>query len=706
MAIRTYLLMILLAIGVAPLLVAALIGQRSVRRLGDELGARQRDAMVERSSQALLQAAGDNARLLSQQMHALTLAVALQSLEAQELLDGPPDLLPPSAARAATPHDFLDPHSAPGDLAPSPRHLRTGADGVQRTMRISPTTQVVGLAPQSSDKAQEQADRLRSMTPTYAALSFGGPETLLWQYVALDSGAYSIYPGTGDLPGGFDPRRRAIFEQARGAAGLVGPMLAPDPLTGEQTIFFGASIRLRSGATAGMTGLELRIADTLDQVSLPSGALSGVRAALVRLGEGPGGRRALLLLGERRPGKDPAQGKAVFACDDSEHTAAILDALGEARPGAIACTIEGTQALVAWAPIRPTEFGAGLLLIAPRAAVATQGAQAQRAVAQRVAGQVAQNAVIGSAVVAAALVLAVVGARRLTRPIEAITSAARAVAAGDQETHVPERGPRELRQTARALNEMAPRLRERLRLQESLSLAMEAQASLLPSAAPDLPGFDIAGRSVYCEKTGGDYFDFLGPRDGACIVAIGDISGHGLAAALFMTTARAQLRTLADSSDDLATLLTGLNAGLARDMTSGRFMTMCCVRIGPEGLTWVSAGHEPPMLLDPGDGAFESLDGGNIPLGVEEGTRYTAGKGPPLKTGQTLVLLTDGILEARSPAGEQFGLDRAREIVRQRPGASAAELCDAVLDGAATFREGADAEDDATVVIIRATGEG
>src|SRR5205085_6737699 len=135
-------------------------------------------------------------------------------------------------------------------------------------------------------------------------------------------------------------------------------------------------------------------------------------------------------------------------------------------------------------------------------------------------------------------------------------------------------GSREFRQLSTALNQMIEDLRDRLRLRHSLDVAMQVQQRLLPSQPPRVRGLDVAGHSTYCDETGGDYYDFLILDEAApdsVLLALGDVMGHGVAAALVMAGARAVLRDRADPKGGLAELMGRLNRLLAADHEGTRF---------------------------------------------------------------------------------------------------------------------------------------
>ena len=304
------------------------------------------------------------------------------------------------------------------------------------------------------------------------------------------------------------------------------------------------------------------------------------------------------------------------------------------------------------------------------------------------------------------LVLSFLASRHITTPIAELAAATHRIADGDLDTPTRVTSGDELGELGASVNAMLPQLRDHIRIKHSLTLAMEVQQNLLPHAAPSVPGLDIAGKSIYCDETGGDYYDFLDLSQLSADtlgVAIGDVTGHGIAAALMMATARSLLRSRADQPGDLGELLDHINRHLADDVPVGKFMTLCYLLFETRDRTlrWTSAGHDPAIVHDTNTGTFTRLDGGGIPLGIEPSWKYEQLGPRPLRSGEVLVVGTDGIWEARNPANEMFGKGRLEEVVRAHAGASAADISRAVTDAVSTFRGEHSQDDDITLVVIR-----
>jgi len=241
---------------------------------------------------------------------------------------------------------------------------------------------------------------------------------------------------------------------------------------------------------------------------------------------------------------------------------------------------------------------------------------------------------------------------------------------------------------------------------KALALAAEVQRGLLPSGPPRVAGLEVAGRSVPSQYAGGDYFDYLEGEAGFRAV-VGDVTGHGLDAALLMTTARGFLRMRSAQAGTLPEIVGDLNMHLTRDTgDTGRFMTLFMLEVSPGGgLCWVRAGHDPALVYDPARDEFSELGGRGLALGILEDASFEESRGGVLAPGQVLAAGTDGIWEARDASGEMFGKDRFREAVRRSAAQGAGAVVEAVFDDLREFA-GPVLEDDATLVVLKSTSGG
>jgi sigma-B regulation protein RsbU (phosphoserine phosphatase) len=308
---------------------------------------------------------------------------------------------------------------------------------------------------------------------------------------------------------------------------------------------------------------------------------------------------------------------------------------------------------------------------------------------------------------------AVLLSHRLHRPVRLLSDAMAKLGCGECDAHIPPQRTRDEFETLiDTFNEMVDALHERDSLRHSLAVATEIQQHLLPLQTPELRGFDICGGIDYCDETGGDYYDYidlLTVDEHRMAIAIGDVTGHGIGAALLMASGRAVLRSHASHNGvDLPKLFGDVNNQLVRDTGDERFMTLFYGMLDAERreLTYASAGHDPVLWYRRGEGVVEPLGNTGIPLGIVNDWAYQQAGPMTLADGDVLVLTTDGIREAKNPAGEEFGSDRLAEVIEATATESAETIYAAIVRGVRDWQSSAIQEDDITLVVIKTVASG
>jgi phosphoserine phosphatase RsbU/P len=240
------------------------------------------------------------------------------------------------------------------------------------------------------------------------------------------------------------------------------------------------------------------------------------------------------------------------------------------------------------------------------------------------------------------------------------------------------------------------------RIERELQLAREVQVSLLPRRAPELAGWEFAAGWHPAREVAGDYYDFIPADDRAELgLVIGDVSGKGLASALFMALTRSTVRASVAPARAPAVCISRANELLCADSANGMFVTLfyACLTVETGLLTYVNAGHNPPWLFHAATGQLERLARTGMALGVDDTTGYTD-REVQLAPGDLLLLYTDGVTDALSEQDE-FGEARLAELLRQHSTASADVLL-AVVEHAVNEFSGPTAPvDDITLVVVR-----
>ena len=240
------------------------------------------------------------------------------------------------------------------------------------------------------------------------------------------------------------------------------------------------------------------------------------------------------------------------------------------------------------------------------------------------------------------------------------------------------------------------------RAESELELARKVVEGLLPRSFPNLKGFDIYGTTIPVREVGGDYLDFIDSITDRVAVLVADVSGKGLAAALIMVTFRAYIHATVINELAMRVVMGRVNRLIFEASEGDRFITCFYGLIDPDHrrLLYINAGHNPPLLLR-ADGSSEMLDQAGLPLGVFDYTKYSESV-VDLRSGDTLVMYTDGVVEARNQRDEEFGVARLEQTARGAASGSALEMVAAIT--AAVNHYSADVggpEDDLTVSIVK-----
>ena len=246
---------------------------------------------------------------------------------------------------------------------------------------------------------------------------------------------------------------------------------------------------------------------------------------------------------------------------------------------------------------------------------------------------------------------------------------------------------------------------ERERLEREQQVASEIQHRFLPAAAPQVAGYELQGISFPCYEIGGDYYDFIERTDGKLVVALGDVSGKGTAAALLMSSLHAAVHAQADIHNSLVKTISAVNRYLVESIPPNRFVTLFYAELDPEkgSLSFLNAGHNPPLIVHAG-GTMEQLAAGGLPLGIMPNADFREGR-TRLHPGDVLVIYSDGVTEAVNPKGEEFGPTRLYEVVARNIDSSAAGIRDRIEAALTKFCQGTPAADDITLVIVKRMAE-
>ncbi len=712
--VRHKLLLLFLAIAIIPLMAVSYYGQRNTRRLGRDVAARARGALATSAAAQLRLMADDYGEILRTERELVELSVKLQAREIERLK------IEPGAAGAPLLYDAgdfdLGARVPPDAAGTSPRHVRVGEDGVARPMMVSYESANILLAPGVREEdVREDLARLSGATGAFRRVLQGNEQRFLWQYACLESGVHVAYPGHGGYPDGYDPRRRDWFLNAREAGGVVWSPPLVDATTHQVLLTCSAPLTLGDGGTEGVTAIDIRMVDVLARVRMPSAIAAPARALLTtrqlrRDGFGVElyAMAAYEYLEADRSSWDVPVELEHFHQDNWQFRKMVAD-LDARVSGVVRMPYRGLESLWAYGPIDDRELD--VVIIVPWEQVVAGAVEFEEEVVDRTGEDLATTAGIFLAVVVIVVFAASRIARSVTRPVRRLTSTARSIAGGNLNVRANIQTNDELQELADTLDQVLPYLRDRVEIRNALNLAKEVQQNLLPKAPPQVNGLDVAGRSTYCDETGGDYYDYFpaelrGP--GKLAIAVGDVAGHGVGPALLMATARALLRSRVRRERHLLEICGEVNRELAEDANGGRFMSLFLIEVDVAGLQvrWVCAGHDHALLYDPSEDRFTELGGEDIALGIEPSWEYREHFHGGMTGGEVILIGTDGIPETRDPDGSFFGTGTLRELIRANHTLRAEELVEIITQALADFRGGRAQQDDVTLVVVRMLEDG
>lgn len=236
-----------------------------------------------------------------------------------------------------------------------------------------------------------------------------------------------------------------------------------------------------------------------------------------------------------------------------------------------------------------------------------------------------------------------------------------------------------------------------------LTAAQEIQRRLLPELAPQIPGTEIAGGLIPAEYAAGDFYDYLTMRDGSPAFVIGDVSGHGFGPALLMSLTHTLVRILTEVESDLAAIFAHINDFLVKETQEDRFVTLFFARYEVEtrSIVYASAGHPPAYVIDGRGDLKAKLVSTSFPLGVISEAAFATTRTVPLDRKDTMLMLTDGVLETSSPDRNLFGEERAIDLLRRHRHLAPACIFDAIHRRLREFSQGTALTDDVTAVILK-----
>jgi serine phosphatase RsbU (regulator of sigma subunit) len=262
---------------------------------------------------------------------------------------------------------------------------------------------------------------------------------------------------------------------------------------------------------------------------------------------------------------------------------------------------------------------------------------------------------------------------------------------------------REIRKQVEAALREAETRREMERLQHDLEVARSIQQSLLPQAMPQVPGFEIAAWNKPADRTGGDYYDWQALPDGRVLLAMADVTGHGIGPALLAAVCRAYARANFGQQPGFLKAMEQINSAIAADVGEGRFVTFVAAILGVQGpdVELLSAGHAPLFVYWLKHDRFDLMEAHGLPLGISPALLSDPPQTLHFDPGDLLVLTTDGFFEWANNSGELFGARRLENSIRASREKPPWQIISTLYQDVLSFSGGTAQNDDLTALVIK-----
>ena len=563
----------------------------------------------------------------------------------------------------------------------------------------------------------DEARALASMSDLLKAV-YVTDENMTSVYVGTGTGMMLVYPGTGNLPVGFDPRTRDWYRRAIGSD-LNTWSKAPYIDAAGHGLVMTCSHSVNSQRYGRwVIGSDVSV-NTINNNFL-NRTLGGGGEAVLLGDDGTVISRPGLVAGEVR-WDEPFPEENAFISDNSG-LVAIARNMTAGKTGIEQVMVNGNETYIAYAPVPSMNWSLAIAMPVSRITQPVQDIAGRisgvtRSTGETITAQTNQLLTVFTILFCMILVvvvfIAVALTRIITRPVESLKKGTLALGEGDLDYRLTIQSGDEFEDLARSFNMMADDLKknirdlqrttaEKERYTKELEIARDIQTSFLPASVPRIPGFDIAAAAIPAMEVGGDFYDFVPVSGDRMAFVIADVSGKGVSAALFMAMSRTLIRASLEGQENPAAAMREANRLIARDAHSSMFVTafLAVLDSGRRTLACVNAGHNPPLIVrgDTSEPVF--LHERGIAMGVVD-KMESAGETVQLRPGDMVVMYTDGVTEAFNAQFVAFGEERLARIAVECRSLPAPEVIDQLVSAIHTFTGTAPQSDDITLIVIR-----
>ena len=571
-------------------------------------------------------------------------------------------------------------------------------------------TQLLHSGQTESENSQQlqSAQLARTCRNIYAI----NPDSILWIYTILKDGTVGLYPSVGQWPyePGYDLRQESWYINAQKRRPFI-PSNRIEPLTGKTVMTTNIPLFDKDNSFAGVIAIDIDLTGMLDRMEIPEQWQKGAWKFLIRLprqsNRDTDEARVVcctsFLESPEGPGK---QARLVDICEPNKVNTMIENS-SSGNAGFIRQPYEGVDSL--WVYGSAQRGGGFPILVVPYQRIVEQAQNAQQLLFRDNIRAIQVATLLIFIAIVAAVILAVMRARKLTVPIIHLADAAGKLAGGDYDVTVEISTNDELQQLGDVFNQVGPGMKERQKIKQSLELAREIQQNFLPGEDLELDNFQVAGLYRYCDETGGDYYDLLdltAVAPGRIGLVLGDVSGHGIPAAMLMISSGSILRNNAPRhGDNLSEAIAELNRHLVINSEPGKFMTLFYGLLDDSSktLSWASAGHDPAIWYHAESRKFIEMENTGMPLGVMDDAQFDQVDPVTLCVGDIVIVGTDGIWEAQNASDQMYGKGRLIDLISLYKDKSAQQIASLVVESVLEFCSDTPPADDITLLVIKCT---
>ncbi|MFH1836620.1 MAG: SpoIIE family protein phosphatase [Candidatus Omnitrophota bacterium] len=570
------------------------------------------------------------------------------------------------------------------------------------------------------DAVRAEVDLSGNMDKAFIAIS-SNDANINTICMGTESGIFRSYPWRSGRAETYDPRQRYWYKKAMAEKGLVWTEPYVHASTKELIITCATPFYKVNNKIAGVAEIDVTLQVMYEDIISTQIGKEGYAFLLDKYGN--------LVVS---PGLDPGDTRwdEVYTTknllgDENPALKDIIKNMINGKSGIGRTKFENEEKYIAYAPIRAASWSLGIVMPVKEVIAPAMSTQSKIISATRTVDCNINDHLRGTKKILLSVFFFIIGwililarrlARRITQPIAALSRGVKIVGEGDLDYHLEVHTGDEVEDLANAFNGMTANLKKHIkrltdtitskeRMEKELKIAHDIQMDLVPKIFPPFPDrkeLDIYAVLQPAKEVGGDFYDYFFIDDNNLCFVIGDVSGKGVPAALFMTMIITLIRTIARDTKDPEEVITKVNKEICRDNRSSTFVTIFygILNVTTGEVTFINAGHNPPILIGKNNETIPLRSSFGTIVGAFEDAVFKKEK-TVLRKGDTLLLYTDGITEALSMKGDPFTEENLTKEILSQEGQSAKNSVEDILKRIRSFSGDSQQGDDITLLVLK-----